>query len=700
MRSTSPAPEGDLPPVDPVSFSDLALSAPVLAALNDVGYESPSPIQAATIPHILGGSDVVGQAQTGTGKTAAFALPLLAKIDVGTAEPQALVLVPTRELAIQVAEAFQRYATHMKGFHVLPIYGGQSYAPQLQSLKRGVHVVVGTPGRVMDHLKRGTLKLDTLKYFVLDEADEMLQMGFVDDVEWILSKAPAQRQIALFSATMPAAVRRIAQTHLRNPAEVTIRSKTTTSQKTRQRYYVVGGMHNKLDALTRILEAETFDALLVFTRTKQATAELAERLEARGFAVEALNGDIPQPLRERTIARLKGGQIDIVVATDVAARGLDVERISHVINFDVPYDPESYVHRIGRTGRAGRSGEAILFVSPRERNMLRVIERATRQPIEQMQLPSIEDVNEQRVNRFNQRITAVLESGEAGAFLALVERYERDHNVPAIEIAAALASIAQGKTPLLLDTAGQASRDAGAPRPVAAVPVRSEAPRAEKEPREWVRAPKPRADEEAPPHYENRLKQDTVRAFEAPAEPERRSKHEGKREDGPMQTYRVEVGDIHGVKAGNIVGAIANEAGIDGKHIGRVVIRSDHSFVDLPDGMPKEIFRTLQKVRVGGQQLQISLALRTQAEKLRRERPTERGTPTEPRSMAAGRPERGVRSHAKSHAPRSSASHAPTHAPTHAKSRPTIHSKSYSKGAAAAGPKSYSKDKRSKSPRR
>lgn len=697
MRASSPAPEGDLPPVDPVSFSDLALSAPVLAALSDVGYESPSPIQAATIPHILGGSDVVGQAQTGTGKTAAFALPLLAKIDVGTAEPQALVLVPTRELAIQVAEAFQRYATHMKGFHVLPIYGGQSYAPQLQSLKRGVHVVVGTPGRVMDHLKRGTLKLDTLKYFVLDEADEMLQMGFVDDVEWILSKAPAQRQIALFSATMPAAVRRIAQTHLRNPAEVTIRSKTTTSQKTRQRYYVVGGMHNKLDALTRILEAETFDALIVFTRTKQATVELAERLEARGFAVEALNGDIPQPLRERTIARLKGGQIDIVVATDVAARGLDVERVSHVINFDVPYDPESYVHRIGRTGRAGRSGEAILFVSPRERNMLRVIERATRQPIEQMQLPSIEDVNEQRVNRFNQRITAVLESGEAGGFMALVERYERDHNVPAIEIAAALASIAQGKTPLLLDTGGQVSRDAGAPRPLAAVPEQSEAPRAQKQqPRERVRAAKPRADQEASPHYENRLKQDTMAAVEAPAEPERRSKHEGKREDGSMQTYRVEVGDIHGVKAGNIVGAITNEAGIDGKHIGRVVIRSDHSFVDLPEGMPKEIFRTLQKVRVGGQQLQISLALRTQAERLRRERPAARDTPSEPRSAAAGRPERGVRSHTKSRAPRNS----PSHAPTQAKGRATIHAKGYSKAAAAAGPKGYSKDKRGKSPRR
>ena len=367
------------------------------------------------------------------------------------------MLTPTRELAIQVAEAFQRYATHLRGFHVLPIYGGQSYTPQLQSLRRGVHVIVGTPGRVMDHLKRGTLKLSTLKYLVLDEADEMLRMGFIDDVEWILEQAPKSRQIALFSATMPKEIRRIAQNHLNQPAEVTIRSKTSTASGIRQRYCMVGGLHGKLDALTRILEAETFDAMIVFARTKQATGELAERLEARGFAVEALNGDIAQQQRERTIARLKSGQIDIVVATDVAARGLDVERISHVVNFDVPYDPESYVHRIGRTGRAGRSGEAILFIAPRERNMLRVIERATRQPITEMNMPTVEDVNEQRINRFTQRITTALEAGEADAFRGLIERYEADHNVPAVDIAAALASIAQGKTPLLLDTGRQSA---------------------------------------------------------------------------------------------------------------------------------------------------------------------------------------------------------------------------------------------------
>ncbi len=433
-----------------VTFAELELSEPVVAALNEVGYESPSPIQAATIPPLLAGRDVVGQAQTGTGKTAAFALPILSRLDLRTSVPTALVLVPTRELAIQVAEAFQRYASRMKGFHVLPIYGGQSYTPQLQSLRRGVHVIVGTPGRMMDHIKRGTLKLDGIQYLVLDEADEMLRMGFIDDVEWILEQTPAERQVALFSATMPAPIRRIAQKHLRDPKEVTIKSKTSTATKIRQRYWIVGGMH-KLDALTRILEVEEFDAMLVFARTKIATEELAERLGARGFAVEALNGDIAQAQRERTVARLRNKQIDIVVATDVAARGLDVERISHVVNFDVPYDPESYIHRIGRTGRAGRSGDAILFISPRERNMLRVIERATRQPIEPMQLPSIADVNEQRVARFNARISEALSAEDIGMFRDLVGRYEQEHNVPAIDIAAALASMAQGKKPLLLD---------------------------------------------------------------------------------------------------------------------------------------------------------------------------------------------------------------------------------------------------------
>jgi len=573
-----------MPPTDPpaapasLTFRDLALNEALVRALADVGYESPSPIQAATIPHMLEGADVVGQAQTGTGKTAAFALPILSRIDLQQRAPQALVLVPTRELAIQVAEAFQRYAAHLAGFHVVPIYGGQSYTPQLHSLRRGVHVVVGTPGRVMDHIKRDTLSLATLKHFVLDEADEMLRMGFIDDVEWILEQAPKERQIALFSATMPAAVRRIAQNHLRKPAEVTIKSKTSTASKIRQRYWVVSGMH-KLDALTRILEAEPFDGMLVFTRTKIATEELAERLEARGFAVEALNGDIVQAQRERTIARLKAGQIDIVVATDVAARGLDVERVSHVVNYDVPYDPEAYVHRIGRTGRAGRSGEAILFIAPRERNMLRVIERATRQTIDQMELPSVEDVNDQRVARFNDRIGAALAAGEGKAFLTLIERYESEHNVPAVEIAAALASLAQGKKPLLLDV------ESGNREPREEPPKRRE--------------PEHRKEPEQHKHREPRAR---------PA-------------DADMETYRIEVGRDHGVQPGNIMGAIANEAGLDGKFIGRIVLRDDHSFVDLPAGIPKEIFRTLQKVRVAGQQLQISRALKTQAERLRNERP-------------------------------------------------------------------------------
>jgi ATP-dependent RNA helicase DeaD len=614
-------------PSVPVSttFRDLSLSEAIVKALDDVGYESPTPIQAATIPHLLAGSDVVGQAQTGTGKTAAFALPILSRIDVEEPSPQALVLVPTRELAIQVAEAFQRYATHLKGFHVVPIYGGQSYTPQLHSLRRGVHVVVGTPGRVMDHIKQGTLKLAALAHIVLDEADEMLRMGFIDDVEWVLEQAPKSRQIALFSATMPAAIRRIAQNHLRKPAEVTIKSKTSTASKIRQRYWIVSGMH-KLDALTRILEAEPFDAMLVFTRTKISTEELAERLEARGFAAEALNGDIAQVQRERTIARLKSGQIDIVVATDVAARGLDVERVSHVVNFDVPYDSESYVHRIGRTGRAGRSGEAILFVAPRERNMLRVIERATRQAMEEMALPTIEDVNDRRVARFNERIDAALAAGEGEPFLTLIERYQSEHNIPAVEIAAALAGIAQGKKPLLLDAPGRKPERADAP----SGPKREERrDRAEASPRQKREERHERATASPAPKREERHERAT--ASPGAKREQRHERADSARPRHPvhkervvpdsvaMETFRVEVGRVHGVQPGNIVGAIANEAGIDGKHIGRVVIRDDHSFVDLPVGMPKEMLTELRKARVAGQKLQISRALKTHADKLRRE---------------------------------------------------------------------------------
>jgi ATP-dependent RNA helicase DeaD len=547
------------------AFGDLGLSPEVLQALVAVGYEAPSPIQAATIPVLLAGHDMLGQAQTGTGKTAAFALPILSRIEVRRGPPQCLVLVPTRELAIQVAEAFQRYASSLKGFHVLPVYGGQSYTPQLMSLQRGAHVVVGTPGRVMDHINRGTLDLSALSSLVLDEADEMLQMGFVDDIEWILEQTPPTRQVALFSATLPAPIRRIAQKHLREPVEVTIRSKTATATNIRQRYWVVSGVH-KLDALTRILEAEPFDGMLIFARTKQSTVELAERLEARGFAAAPLNGDMQQKDRERTVARLKGGQLDILVATDVAARGLDVERIGHVVNYDVPYDTESYVHRIGRTGRAGRKGEAILFITPRERNMLRYIERATRQPLEPMELPTVADVNEQRVARFRGRITDALAAGQAEPFLALIEEYEREHDVPAVEIAAALASLLQGSSPLLLREKE---------RPVTS-PEQAEAPMRE-----------PRVRDEQPAAGPARTRGDRLA-------------------DHETETFRIEVGYVHGVRPGNIVGAIANVAGLEGRQIGHVDIREDHTFVGLPRGMPEDVARELGKTRVAGRLLQLT----------------------------------------------------------------------------------------------
>ncbi|HEY9131758.1 MAG TPA: DEAD/DEAH box helicase [Dyella sp.] len=555
-------------------FAALGLHPELLRALADVGYESPSPIQAATIPPLLEGRDVLGQAQTGTGKTAAFALPILSRIDMKPGKPQALVLAPTRELAIQVAEAFQRYAAHIPGFQVLPIYGGQSYGPQLHALKRGVHIVVGTPGRVIDHLERGSLDLSELRFVVLDEADEMLRMGFIDDVEKVMQATPPARQVALFSATMPAPIRKIAQQHLKDPVEVTIKAATTTAANIRQRYWFVSGVH-KLDAMTRILEAEPFDAMIIFARTKQATEELAEKLQARGLAAAAINGDIAQPQRERVIQQLKDGKLDILVATDVAARGLDVERISHVMNYDIPYDTESYVHRIGRTGRAGRSGEAILFVTPREKGMLRAIERATRQPIEEMKLPTVEAVNDQRISRFKQRITDTLAIGELGLFQQLIEQYEQEHNVPAVEIAAALARIAQGDQPLLLT-----------PPPKREAPVRDYAERGERSER------RPRQENQERPRRE------PTREFGT------RPLRAHVTEQG-MKTYRVEVGHEHGVKPGNIIGAIANEAGLESKFIGRLSIRGEFSLVDLPDGMPAEVFQHLKKVWVSQQQLRI-----------------------------------------------------------------------------------------------
>ncbi|MBD8634992.1 MULTISPECIES: DEAD/DEAH box helicase [unclassified Stenotrophomonas] len=567
----------------PMQFAQLGLSEPVMQAVAAVGYETPSPIQAATIPAMLEGRDVLGQAQTGTGKTAAFALPVLSNIDLQQTKPQALVLAPTRELAIQVAEAFQTYSSKIPGFRVLPVYGGQPYATQLSALRRGVHIVVGTPGRVIDHLNRGTLDLSELKTLVLDEADEMLRMGFIDDVEAVLKKLPEKRQVALFSATMPPAIRRIAQTYLKDPAEVTIVNKTTTSANIRQRYWWVSGMH-KLDALTRILEVEPFDAMIVFARTKAGTEELATKLQARGLAAAAINGDMQQAQRERTIAMLKEGKLDILVATDVAARGLDVERISHVLNYDIPYDTESYVHRIGRTGRAGRSGEAILFATPREKGMLRQIERATRQPIEEMQLPSVEAVNDNRVSKFTARISETLAQGGLDFYRQLLERFQGENEVPAIDVAAALAKMMQGDTPFLLQPPVRAPREERAPRERTDRPERNE---------RFDRGDRPKFD---------RAPRAEGEGF--PDRPRREMPPRGAPEQG-METFRIEVGHQHGVKPANIVGAIANEAGLESRFIGRIDIHDGFSVLDLPTDMPQDVLTHLKKVWVSGQQLNM-----------------------------------------------------------------------------------------------
>jgi len=562
------------------SFNQLALKKSLLEVLDEVGYETPSPIQAQTIPLMLEGRDVVGQAQTGTGKTAAFALPILSRLDLKQKEPQVLVLAPTRELAIQVAEAFQKYASHMHGFHVLPIYGGQDYSVQIRALKRGIHVAVGTPGRVMDHIRRGTLVLSKLTTLVLDEGDEMLRMGFIDDVEWILDQTPKQRQIALFSATMPQQIRRIATRYLNNPAEVTIKVKTTTAETIRQRFWPVQGFH-KLDALTRILEAEPFDAMLIFVRTKIATIELSEKLEARGYASAPLNGDIQQKQRERAIDQLKRGKLDILVATDVAARGLDVGRISHVLNYDIPYDTEAYVHRIGRTGRAGRKGDAILFVTPREKRLLHAIEHATRHKIEIMELPSTDVINNKRIEKFKQRITDTLASEELSLFSEMIEQYQQDHDVPPLQIAAALAQLLQGNSPFLLQNKPHRRADKSWDRDER--PGRDKKSRGEK-----------RRDGKGRDGKGSGGKESDGRA----------------RKDGPppqgMERFRIAVGHDHGVMPGNIVGAIANEAEIEGRHIGRINIYDDYTLIDLPTGLPKETFIALKSVWVSGQRLNIS----------------------------------------------------------------------------------------------
>ena len=564
-------------------FESLGLSAPVLKAVKQLGYEQPSPVQAQSIPILLEGKNLLGTAQTGTGKTAAFALPFLSKIDEKQRSPQILVLTPTRELAIQVAEAFQSYAKHMKGFNVLPIYGGADIGGQLRSLKRGVQVVVGTPGRMLDHLRRRSLDLSQIKGLILDEADEMLRMGFIDDVETILAQTPPECQRALFSATMPPTIRRVAEKYLGDAERVNIEAKTKTVERIEQQYVTVKA-HQKMDALTRVLEVESFDGMIIFVRTKSSTVDIAERLEARGFSSAALNGDLSQALRERTINRLKKGQIDVVVATDVAARGLDVERISHVINFDIPYDNESYVHRIGRTGRAGRDGKAILFITPKETRLLRSIEKSTRQTISPLTMPSNEQVSDQRIMQFTNQLVKTLETPRLDKFRDLITKFAAENELDMADIAAALTYENQKERPLFpkLDNIvapreNNRDRDNGRDR---------NRDRAEKRDRK-----------------DNR-REDNRREERPKREP--RVRDEGG-EDVAMVTYRMEVGNNDGITPSNIVGAIANEADISSRYIGSIKLHDDYSTVDLPEGMPDELLNHLKKVRVCAKPMRISV---------------------------------------------------------------------------------------------
>ena len=674
----------------PQGFDALGLPAPVREALRVLGYEVPTPIQAECIPPILAGRDILGQAQTGTGKTAAFAVPLVSRIDLDSPDPQVLVLTPTRELALQVAEAFHSYGRQLPGFQVLPLYGGQSFGVQIRQLQRGAHVIVGTPGRVMDHMRQGYLNLEGIRTLVLDEADEMLNMGFSEDIEWIFGQAPAGRQVALFSATMPNAIRKVAQTHLRDPVEVKVASKTATVDTIEQHHCVVTGYH-KIDVLTRVLEVEPFDAMLVFVRTKNATLEVAEKLTAHGFSAEALNGDMTQEARERTITRLKAGRLDILVATDVAARGLDVERISHVVNYDIPTDPEAYVHRVGRTGRAGRQGKALLFVQPRERNLLFAIERTIRQRIPPMAPPSAEQVSEHRIDRLIATLRSTKAEQDLDFFYGLVARIEQEQEMSLLDVAAALTYLIQRERPLDIREEKrpapasddrrpewrQDHRQGAAPRPER----RFERPNTHQEtggerPRYQGKRAEPGQDRGQPrPSFDNRSGFRTDRPEPAQRDrdgnrdlsPERPLRPEGgyrdrrpdagpgqtpswqrgpdrdghrrderpprppfqdsggdrpfrpKHEDGPpgrgprpgregvpMAHYRIEVGRRDGVTPREIVGAIANEGGLDGRHIGRIDIQDDHCTLDLPDGMPREIQQHLRKVRVCGRPLNLT----------------------------------------------------------------------------------------------
>lgn len=694
------------------SFGQLGLTPPIARAVEDLGYETPTPVQRLCIPQVLAGRDLLGQAQTGTGKTAAFALPLLSRIDPASKRPQVLVLTPTRELALQVAEAFQRYAQHLKGFHVLPIYGGQSYGLQVRQLQRVPQVVVGTPGRIMDHMRRDTLSLGSLKALVLDEADEMLNMGFAEDIDWIFQHSPPGRQVMLFSATMPPEILKVAREHLNDPVEVRIESATATVDTIDQQHCVVTRFH-KLDVLTRILELETFDGMLVFVRTKGGTTELADKLRAQGFAAEPLNGDMNQEMRERAVERLKGGQLDILVATDVAARGLDVERVSHVVNFDIPTDPSAYVHRIGRTGRAGRAGKAILLVEPRERGLLRAIERTIRRPIAEMDVPSAAELSASRIDRFTARLRATLAEQDLDFFYRLVAHIAKAQELELMDVAAALAFQLQRERPLEVkesvreaprdrrpegrgerrreswrdrDQGGERREVRGQPRPsggyrdrawgASSAAGRERAgergypdqrgrddrgggPERRSEGAPGWRAPKPAGrihprsgpnfghepvgEDRGPAGPDHRgypgTRDERTSRFEDPgrrpgpedrtwrrAEPrDTRVEHRGPRSPGPggegrpprprrgaggapeMVLHRIEVGHRDGVTPREIVGAIANESGLEGRFIGSIDIRDDYSTVDLPAGMPRELFSHLKRVYVRGRALRISM---------------------------------------------------------------------------------------------
>ena len=556
-------------------FARFGFAPEVLAALDAIGYSEPSPIQQAAIPELLLGRDLVGQAQTGTGKTAAFALPVLARIDPSQRKPQVLVLAPTRELALQVAAAFNSYAAQLPSVRTVAVYGGADFRDQIHQLKRGAQIVVGTPGRVMDHMRQGTLDLSELRTLVLDEADEMLRMGFIDDVEWVLEQLPEQRQVVLFSATMPAEIRRISQQYLSSPAEITIRTKAADAGRIRQRYLVVQGPH-KLPALERVLESEGGEGVIIFARTKAITLTVAESLEAHGYDVAVLNGDVPQAQRERTIERLKSGQVDVLVATDVAARGLDVDRIGLVINYDIPFDSEAYVHRIGRTGRAGRSGEAILFLTPRERRFLGGLERAVGKPIEPMEVPSNATINQHRLDRLRQRLTAAHQqsgcSAEERALLSeILQRVAQEQGCDPGALALAALELGLAGKPLLQQGNDDFSQ------------VRANGPGRD-------RGDRDRGDRDREPR-----RRIPGRSERPVGEPE-----------ADMERFRVELGWRDRIKPGNLVGAIANETGLNGRAIGRIQIFDTHSVLDLPKGMPEEVFQSLRQLRVLNKPLQIS----------------------------------------------------------------------------------------------